>query len=220
MKKGIRIVINGQPYEIIESAPMFKGRGHSVLQAKIKNLKTGNILSYTFQPSDRFEEPELEKISLKYLYSHRNKFVFSRKEDPSQRFELNQEQIKEIMPELLSIGSEDASKRLGASNMEELKQNIDKFFEKIKGMDAELWIGKKDFLLYRVKIDKEIEASVLDKKANGKLIINFDLVLSKTNEPMKIEAPEKFLDLKEILASVWGNYLRATSEMSSSEKPH
>lgn len=93
LKKGTKILLKGQPYEIIEYAPLFKGRGHSVLQAKIKNLLTGAVISETFHPSDSFEEPEISKIALKYLYSHRDNYVFSEKDNPSKRFELKEEQI-------------------------------------------------------------------------------------------------------------------------------
>lgn len=95
LKKGIRIIFNNQPHEIIESFPVFKGRGHSVLQVKLKNLINGNIISQTFHPSDNFEEAELEKIKAKFLYSHRGKYWFSYQEDPSKRFELGESEIGE-----------------------------------------------------------------------------------------------------------------------------
>ena len=62
LEKGIRIIINNQPHEITEASPVFKGRGHSVIQAKLKNLITGDALSKTFHPSDKFEEAKIEKI--------------------------------------------------------------------------------------------------------------------------------------------------------------
>ncbi len=93
LEKGIRIIINNQPHEITEASPVFKGRGHSVIQAKLKNLITGDALSKTFHPSDKFEEAKIEKIKAKFVYSHRGKYVFSEKNNPSKRFELTEEQI-------------------------------------------------------------------------------------------------------------------------------
>ena len=60
-QKGVKIILDDQPYEIIEASFLSKGRGSSVLQAKLKNLISGNIVSRTFHPSDAFEETELEK---------------------------------------------------------------------------------------------------------------------------------------------------------------
>lgn len=95
LEKGIRIILDGQPYEIIEAAPSFKARGHSVLQTKLKNLKTGNIISKTFHPSDSFEQAEVSKKQAKFIYMHRDKYVFSEKDNPSQRFELTKDQVGE-----------------------------------------------------------------------------------------------------------------------------
>lgn len=96
LKKGTRILLKEQPYEIIESTPLFKGRGQSVLKTKIKNLKTGNVLSRTFRPSDTFEEPALSKIKLKYIYSYKNRYIFCKEDNPSNRFELTKEQLGDI----------------------------------------------------------------------------------------------------------------------------
>ena len=79
LRKGIRITFNNQPHEIIEALLVFKGRGHSTLQVKLKNLIIGNVISRTFHPSDNFEEAELQKISAKFLYSHQDKYFFCEK---------------------------------------------------------------------------------------------------------------------------------------------
>jgi len=93
LKKELRIILNKEPHEILEARPLFKGKGHSVLQAKIKNLITGNVISQTFRPSDVFEEAELKKLRAKFLYVHRSQYFFSEINQPSKRFNLNQEQI-------------------------------------------------------------------------------------------------------------------------------
>jgi len=97
LKKGSQIIINNQPYQIIEASPMFKGRGHSVLQTKIKNLITGNITSRTFRPGEKFEEADLKRIKAKFLFSHRGKYTFSEEENPAKRFELSEEQLGETI---------------------------------------------------------------------------------------------------------------------------
>ncbi len=97
LKKGIQIILNNQPHEIIEASSMFKARGHSVLQTKLKNLITGEVISKTFHPSDNLEETEITKITAKFIYVHRNKFIFSKGDNPSERFELSKEQIGSVI---------------------------------------------------------------------------------------------------------------------------
>ena len=97
LEKGVRILIDKNPYEIMEATSMFKGRGHSVLQAKIKNLITNEIISRTFHPSDNFEEIEISKITCKFLYSHKEKHFFSEVSNPSKRFAIEESKIKNFL---------------------------------------------------------------------------------------------------------------------------
>ena len=77
LKKGIQFILQGEPYEVLEFSFVFKGRGGSVVQAKIKNLITGSLISKTFHQGDEFEEIEIEKTNVKFVYGHRDKLVFS-----------------------------------------------------------------------------------------------------------------------------------------------
>jgi len=95
LKKGVKIILDSEPYEIIEASHLFKGRGHSVLQVKLKNLITGNLIPKTLHPSDVFEEAEPSKIEAKFLYQHRDRFFFSEAKNPAKRFDLTIEQIGE-----------------------------------------------------------------------------------------------------------------------------
>jgi len=93
IEKGVNVVIDSQPYIIIETQRSFKGRGHSVLQTKLKNLKTGNVIAKSFHPSDNLEEAEVEEKEVKFLYSHNDKYVFCYPDSPSERFELSDETL-------------------------------------------------------------------------------------------------------------------------------
>ncbi|MBI4117411.1 MAG: elongation factor P, partial [Parcubacteria group bacterium] len=66
-----------------------------VMQTKIKNILTGKIVERNFQQSDYFEEADIQKKEVKFLYSHRGEFWFSGKDDSSKRFKLGKEIIGE-----------------------------------------------------------------------------------------------------------------------------
>lgn len=112
LRKGVKFILEGQPYEVLEFQQIYKGRGSAVVKTKIRNLITGQVLEKTFHQSDTFEEAELEKIEVKFLYSHpirprpfdqkggangagREKFCFSEAKNPAKRFELEKEKIGE-----------------------------------------------------------------------------------------------------------------------------
>ncbi len=87
LKKGSRIIIDNYPWEIIEASHMVKGRGKSVLQAKIKNLKNGNVVSKTFRSSENFKIAEISKIEVKFLYHNKKQdYFFCYKENPKKDF--------------------------------------------------------------------------------------------------------------------------------------
>lgn len=93
LKKGVRIILDGQPYEVLETNFMKKAQRRPIIQTKIKNLVTGNVFSRNFQQGDVFEEAELEKLKAKFIYEHRGRFFFCQEEDPSKRFELDPDKI-------------------------------------------------------------------------------------------------------------------------------
>jgi len=102
LRKGTQIIFQGQPWEVLEYNLNFQGRGSSKMQAKIKNLITGNVVSKTFHPSDSFREAELKKVNLKFIYSHKGKYVFQK---DSRRTEL-QENILGVKAKFLKQNQE------------------------------------------------------------------------------------------------------------------
>ncbi len=95
LKKGIDFILNNQPYEVLDSSLVFKGRGGSVVQTKIKNLITGSVVSKTFHAGEELEEAEIEKIKVKFVYHKQSKFFFCHEKNPSKRFDLVEEAVGE-----------------------------------------------------------------------------------------------------------------------------
>jgi len=108
LRKGVQFIYEGQPYEVLEFQQIYKAQDMVVARTKIKNLINGKVLEKTFHQDDKFEEAELEKIEVKFLYSHREKFVFCEADSPDKRFELTEEQIGEgikfLKPNLILAG--------------------------------------------------------------------------------------------------------------------
>lgn len=95
LRKGVRFILDNEPYEVLEFQQVGKAQNVFVARTKIKNLINGKIIEKNFHQSDSFEEAELEKLEVKFLYSHRGKFFFSENKDSSERLELTEEQIGE-----------------------------------------------------------------------------------------------------------------------------
>jgi len=93
LKKGAIIIVDNQPYQILEATPQRCAQRRLTVQTKMKNLINGNLLEKNVQQGETFEEAEIVKIEAKFLYSHRGKFFFCETANPSKRFELAEEQI-------------------------------------------------------------------------------------------------------------------------------
>ncbi|MDP2676413.1 MAG: elongation factor P [bacterium] len=105
LTKGTVFVMNGEPYEILETNFVRMQQRKPVVQGKIKNLLTGKVVSRTFHQSETFEEAEIEKKEAVFVYEHRGKFIFTEPDSPSARFELDEgaigEQKKFLKPNLI-----------------------------------------------------------------------------------------------------------------------
>ena len=71
LKPGIFMVYEGQPYVVMEFHFLRMQQRKPVVQTKIRNIITGKTVEKTFQPSDKFEEAEIETKPIKYLYSNK-----------------------------------------------------------------------------------------------------------------------------------------------------
>jgi elongation factor P len=96
LRPGVFFILDGQPYEVLEFAFLRMQQRKPVAQTKIKNLISGKIISRNFQPNETFEAANISYKDVKFLYNHREKFVFCELNNPSQRFELAEEQLGEL----------------------------------------------------------------------------------------------------------------------------
>jgi len=85
--------MSGEPYEVLESSFLRMQQRKAVVQTKIKNLITGKVLDRNFQPSDQFEEVEIEKKKSVFIYSRKGEFWFHETGKPSERFSLAEDVV-------------------------------------------------------------------------------------------------------------------------------
>ncbi|MEA3344256.1 MAG: hypothetical protein U9Q16_01050 [Patescibacteria group bacterium] len=110
----------------------------------------------------------------------------------------NKESIKKIVFEYVEVIFGLGEITMSAEERQELEGGVDKFLEKSGGVDIEVWIGKSDDYLYRIKFEKDIDASVVDEGSQNRLIVKFDMNMSDFNKPVKIEAPEDFVEFNDL----------------------
>ena len=68
-KGGLKIMLDGDPYAIIENEFVKPGKGQAFSRVKVRNLKTGRTIEKTFKSGESVEAADVIDISLQYLYS-------------------------------------------------------------------------------------------------------------------------------------------------------
>lgn len=89
------IVVNDEPYEVLSSLIFRKQKRKPVNQTKLRHLVTGKVTDRSFHQSDKIEEADIAKRSIKYLYNHRGEWWFCDPKDPRKRFELEGHLVKD-----------------------------------------------------------------------------------------------------------------------------
>jgi len=95
LKKGVQFIFEGQPWEVLQAQLLKMAQRRPVIQSKIRNLLDGRVQEKNFQQGDVFEEANLEKHDIKYLYQAKGQYWFCEINDPSKRFFFTEAQIGE-----------------------------------------------------------------------------------------------------------------------------
>ena len=93
-KKGLPILVEGKPYLIMEytvQTPSARGAA-TLVRVKGRNVITGQVLDMTFKSGEKFEEPDLEKRKINFLYAEGDAFHFM-DEESYEQFALDREML-------------------------------------------------------------------------------------------------------------------------------
>ena len=88
LTKGILFIMDGTPYEVLETHFLRMQQRKAVVQTRIRNMITGKLLDRNFQASDTFEEAEVEKKHAMFIYESKGQYWFHEENNPKARFVL------------------------------------------------------------------------------------------------------------------------------------
>lgn len=84
---------DGDPYEVLDASFSRMQQRKAVVSAKIRNITTGKTYDVTLQASNSFEEAEIERRPLVFLYAHRNEYVLTDPVNKKNRYTLTKDAI-------------------------------------------------------------------------------------------------------------------------------
>lgn len=92
LSKGVNIILDNEPFEVLEVEHSRFAQRRAVLRTKVKSLITGNVYNKTFQSNEKFDEADVTKEKARYLYQNGDSFYFMNEKNYEQ-FSLTNKQI-------------------------------------------------------------------------------------------------------------------------------
>jgi elongation factor P len=91
-RRGLKIEIDKEPWEIVEFQHVKPGKGSAFVRTRIKNLLSGRTIDRTFKSGDVVGKPDLEEKEMQYLYKEGDHYNFMDNKNFEQTF-LTEEQM-------------------------------------------------------------------------------------------------------------------------------
>lgn len=76
IRSGMKVILEGDPYAIVDNEFVKPGKGQAFNRIKVRNLKTGRTIERTFKSGDTLEAADVMDTDMQYLYSDGDFFHF------------------------------------------------------------------------------------------------------------------------------------------------
>ena len=73
---GLKIMLDGDPYTIVENEFVKPGKGQAFNRVKVRNLKNGRVIERTFKSGETVEAADVLETNMQYLYKDEGSWHF------------------------------------------------------------------------------------------------------------------------------------------------
>lgn len=94
-RKGIKVIIDNEPYLMVDMEFMKPGKGQAVYRTRLKNLLRGNVLDRNYRSGDSIDAAEIEEHTVQYLYSDIKNCVFMN-EESFEQYSISKEMLGDV----------------------------------------------------------------------------------------------------------------------------
>ena len=91
-RTGLTLIVDGDPWTVIDFQHVKPGKGAAILKTKMKNLKTGSTQERNFNASTKFEPANIQRKTATYSYNADNTYYFMDQET-YETYELSEDHI-------------------------------------------------------------------------------------------------------------------------------
>jgi len=75
-RKGLQIMVEGEPYAVVDFQHVKPGKGNQFTRTKLRNLLNGSNLERTFKSGEKFGVPDIVYKDMNFLYKDESGFNF------------------------------------------------------------------------------------------------------------------------------------------------
>jgi elongation factor P len=75
-RRGLKIEMDGKPYEIVEFQHVKPGKGGAFVRTKLKHILTGRVVDETFRSGEKVGRPDIAVQDMQFLYREGSDYVF------------------------------------------------------------------------------------------------------------------------------------------------
>ncbi|MBU1537670.1 elongation factor P, partial [Myxococcota bacterium] len=76
LRKNLKILLDGDPYVVVEANFVKPGKGTGFTKCRVKNLITGAVLDRTWRSGEKIDLAQTEVRKMEYLYKEGNHYYF------------------------------------------------------------------------------------------------------------------------------------------------
>ncbi len=76
IRKNLKLMIDGQPYIVVDFQFVKPGKGQAFTRCKLRNMETGSTLEKTWKSGEKLEPADVEMRQMQYIYQDGDNFVF------------------------------------------------------------------------------------------------------------------------------------------------
>ncbi len=76
IRKGLKVLMDGNPFTVVEFQFVKPGKGTAFTRTKFKNLLTGGVVEKNIRSGEKLEPANVEQRTMQFLYRENDGFVF------------------------------------------------------------------------------------------------------------------------------------------------
>lgn len=76
LRKGSKVVVEGDPYDMLECNFVKPGKGQAIYKCRMRNLLNGKIMDINYKSGDGLEAADIRKSDGQFLYREKTTYIF------------------------------------------------------------------------------------------------------------------------------------------------